>query len=170
METFEAITLFLVDKIGNITQTQWNKLLFFTDGAGVCIDTQYTDFTYIKLPYGPVPDNYSELIYSMHYKEIIKEENSFDSKITLSKALNHSDNLLNAEKIIKKNRKLQDVIDTIIKTFKDWSAAKLSGFSHELDAWKIPPMYSTIDLNTLKNDSFLKERFGEADFGKLLFS
>ena len=169
MELSDAITICLIEDIDDITQTQWNKLLFFTDGAGACKDRQFTDFTYIKLPYGPVPNNYSELINSMHYRGIIQIENSPDNKISLRKSDDHIPNLENAKNVIGDTRDLKTIVEKIVKIFKDWSAVKLSSLSHELDAWKNPSMYAEIDLKDLKNDTFLKERFGEANFRKLLF-
>lgn len=173
MNINETITVYLVDKIEDISQTKWNKLLFFIDGAGVCLSDQFTAFQYIKLPYGPVPDGYTDILTEMHFQEVIKKsrtDNVFDSKIFIEKSKNHDDLLIEANKEIGENANLEKVLKKIVETFKNWTAVKLSDFSHELDAWKNPTMYSGIDLSVLKEDNFLKREFGEANFGKLLIN
>ncbi|EMO82124.1 MULTISPECIES: Panacea domain-containing protein [Leptospira] len=171
MQKYEAITIFLLEHISDLSQTKWNKLLFFVDGAAQSyLSQQITDLKYIKLPYGPVPFDYSNKIQSMHYNKIIKREavnGSFDNKIFIKKTANYEDQLLNVKtEFIDSNQIL--IIQKVIEVFKTWTANLLSDFSHELDAWKIPKMYSDIDLNTLKNDNYLKKKYNEPNFGNLL--
>lgn len=173
MEKHEAITLLLLKTIKDLSQTKWNKLLFFIDGASSCFNDKITGLNYIKLPYGPVPQNYSEIIHGMANKEIISINNNynnvFDNKIFINKNDKFSYNYEKAENIIS-NETHKEIIGKSIEVFNKWNAVQLSDFSHELDAWKKPDMYSQIDLELLKNDSFLSENYGEGNFGKLIVS
>ncbi|MES0489181.1 MAG: Panacea domain-containing protein [Leptospirales bacterium] len=177
IDIHEAITLYLLNKdVRYLSQTKWNKLMFLIDGAYVCLnDKQLTTFEYIKLPYGPVPDNYSKIINKMYYNDIINkntEQNLFDSKIILEKNDHFSVNMDLANNVIDNYESLKynvkTILDSVVKLFHDWTASDLSDFSHELDAWKLPEMYTPIDLNTLKSDTFLNSEYGNPNLGKLV--
>ena len=168
MKTFEVITICLVDKIKNITQSKWNKLMFFVDGYGASQNNQFTNFNYIKMPFGPVPENYSNLLFEMNARDIIKTNKAINGKISLEKSKNHDKNYKQAMKILNSNKALKNAIEYIIKTFKDWTATKLADFSHEFDGWQNPEMYQIINLEAFKNDSFLKKEFQESNFAQVL--
>lgn len=186
MEIYEAITIKLVDEMDKvaqgkykiaqgeykITQRKWNKLLFFIDGAGLCLNGKlFTDFRYIKLPLGPVPEDYAHHLKHMHGKEMI--ERIKEVEVSISKTLigeNNKELLNEANEEIQKHNKLEEIMKKIINIFMDWDDEKISDFSHEFDAWRKPSMYGTINMKKLKNDTFLKEEYGEGDFGKLIMN
>ncbi|MDI7206205.1 Panacea domain-containing protein [Leptospira santarosai] len=172
MEKYEAITLFLLEQISDLSQTKWNKLLFFIDGATRSVGNQVTDLKYIKLPYGPVPFDYSGKIQAMYYKGFISIQSPggfLDSKLFIIKPDKFEEKLDQAKRTIT-DQNHQKIIDKVFQVFKNWNANQLSDFSHELDAWKIPNMYSDIDLDTLKSDTYLKQKYKEENFGRLLLS
>ena len=76
----ELITMKLADSISDLSQTKWNKLMFFIDATGACLNNKtYTGFNYIKLPYGPVPQDYRSIIFDMVENEIVIEVKSVDA-------------------------------------------------------------------------------------------
>lgn len=169
MEKHEIITLLLIQReVPALSQTKWNKLMFFLDGFSMAweeIQTPLTDFDYIKLPYGPVPDRYSDILENMEEKGLItiaQKNTMYDSSKIIRQGLNSSD------RIPELDENEQIVIESILNVFRDWNATRLSNFSHSLDAWKRPPMYDRIDLSDLRSDSYLKKEYGEGNFANLL--
>lgn len=170
----EAITLYLALKISNLSQTKWNKLMFFIDGVGVCQNGfTFSGYNYIKLPFGPVPDNYRDEIRKMIFKGIVKREQYrgvTDSVMYIEATTDYNNKKNDIEQTINKKRDLKKILDQIIGIFSSWSAVKMSDFTHELKAWKKPKLLEKIDLSLLKNDPFLKKRFDEANFATLVMS
>lgn len=160
----ESITAHLASQVLDLSQTKWNKLMFYIDGAHFCqTKTSLTGIDYIKLPYGPVPNNYRQLLVKMAEKKVIAIDQGGDiANASRYITLKNGATSLNTDTL--------KLVEKIVSIFGGWTAVQLSNFSHRLDAWKIPEMYSTIDLSRLQKDNFLKTRFGQADFGKLILS
>jgi hypothetical protein len=168
MKIHEIITLHLIQsEVPALSQTKWNKLMFFIDGFSTAwekIGASLTELTYVKLPYGPVPDGYSEILDTMERDGLI--------------AIAQKNTMYDSSKIIQRGRDKQHppelgaeeklVIESILGVFKNWNATRLSNFSHSLDAWKKPEMYNQIDLSDLKNDSYLKKEYHEGNFARFL--
>lgn len=172
MEKHEAITLYLISKgVPVLSQTKWNKLMFFIDGLAAVWsekNSEITNFKYVKLPFGPVPDGYSEILNSMENAGyiVIKQKNTmYDTSKILAMGRKAPDDILSdlAPNEIK-------VLNAVLDVFREWNATRLSNFSHELKAWKRPDMYGQIDLRDLSDDPYLKKNFGEGNFANLLLA
>lgn len=173
MENHEAITLKLAKSINDLSQTKWNKLMFFIDSASICLnDHQLTNFSYIKMPYGPVPENYRSIIHSMKTNGIINVSTNLD----ISDAVRIIRPNINDTSIDEMNQMLSaidkkyNIVERIIKVFESWSAVELSNFSHMLNSWTEPNLYQNINLHSMKDDPYLKLNFQIGDFGQILFS
>ncbi|PKA22713.1 Panacea domain-containing protein [Leptospira levettii] len=173
MENHELITLKLAYSIDDLSQTKWNKLMFFIDSAAICLnDQQLTNFTYIKMPYGPVPENYRSIINEMKAKNIINVSTNLD----ISDAVRIIKPAMDLTYIDQVNQMLDTldkeftIIDRIINSFKNWSAVELSNFSHMLNSWIEPNLYQKINLDSMKDDQYLKQNFQLGNFGKILLS
>lgn len=171
MKNYEAITQKYARSIPDLSQTKWNKLMFFTDGASFCLrGITFSNFQYIKMPYGPVPNNYRDIIQEMQTNGTINVSTNLDIsdavriiKPPMELNLEMLDNFI--EELDSEFR----IVDRIISVFGRWTAVQLSDFSHLLDAWIRPSIYSNIDLSSLREDSFLKEEFSNGNFGEVLF-
>ena len=182
MDAIKKITAYLAssDDVLNLSQTKWNKLLFFIDSVKFCKDKQtFTGMKYLKFPYGPVPENYRSIIYNMVEDELLDADEylaSFDSARFLktntenNKCKEILESLDKATNNDQETLMLKNTLDKIIKIFGQWTAVKLSEFSHLLDAWRNPGMYEEIQLGTMKNDTFLKKEFKEGNFANLVLS
>lgn len=171
MEIHEALTILLSKNTTNLSQTKWNKLMFFIDGAYY---TQFqitaTNFKYIKMPFGPVPNDYRDIISLMYFEKYISleaNENISDAVRIICPPKKKSF-IKEAETLIKSNENLNKYYKKVSTIFGDWTATRLSDFSHMMDAWKQTLMYEEINLEYLKKDKFLKTEYGISNFGKLL--
>lgn len=172
----EAITFQLASHIRFLSQTKWNKLMFLLDAVGFCkTDRTFSGYRYIKLLYGPVPDNYRSKIKAMIDKKIVsptKYNGYTDSVMQIEVLEERKDhNKKESAKAISafpSSDILSATIEKIIDIFREWTAVRLSDFTHELLAWKIPEMQGEIDLSLLKKDPFLQKNFGEANWGDLI--
>lgn len=170
LEIHDIITIYLSRNIKNLSQTKWNKLMFFIDGAGVCkTGNLFTTFKYIKLPYGPVPDNYKQIIEEMARKELVKITKQIDISDS-AKFIQTVEKDYSIDDEIKKTNTLDTVLRKTIELFGDWTAIQLSNFSHKTDAWNNAIMFGTIDMNKLKDDSYLKTKYKNGNWGDLLLS
>ena len=164
----EKVTIYLANNVEKLSQTKWNKIMFFIDGTSQSYrNERVTDYNYLKFPYGPVPEDYNRKVNDMITKNLIKKDNY----------KGFSDFMMYIEAETDTKGYIQDIpqntlsiINKIIDIFGDWSAVKMSDFSHELDAWKNSKLYQEINLNILKEDPFLKREYKEANFGKLVMS
>lgn len=169
--TFEAISYKMAKTVTDLSQTKWNKLMFLLDGVSYCRqDQSFTGFTYIKLPYGPVPNNYRSLLNAMNDAGFIAIETntaiSDAAKFITPKVSAAFD--AESDQLIKSNPLLPEALEIVLKIFGDWSAATLSEFSHLLDAWKSAAMFEKIDLGSLKNDPYLKKEFGQENLADII--
>ncbi len=167
----EAVTFRLATEISDLSQTKWNKLMFFIDGVSFCRrGLCYTDLQYIKLPYGPVPNNYEDKVYRMIQNNIIEKEpyQGFMDSMMYMKAVKKPETEAEMEKTIRGQEALEDVLNKVIAIFRAWTAGKMSNFTHELAAWKNAALFKKIDLALLKNDPFLKKTFNQANLAHLI--
>lgn len=172
MNTIQAITVILAHKTSNLSQTKWNKLLFFIDGAVAALEDAEKGATavgYVKLPYGPVPNGYRDLIANMQFEGLVQLQNprsSFDAAVYVRPG--NTTEQTARDFLKSQGGELPAIVDKVLSVFGSWTAGRLSNFSHELDAWKNAQMYEVISLLSLRKDSYLRMKYREENYGKLL--
>jgi hypothetical protein len=142
----------------NLSKTKWNKIMFFTDLAFYTCDKNnyssmvYTGLDYIKMPYGPVVNNFNMII-----NEVAKINNlqiktyfGFDANASqyIEPINNISDNTINVPDFE------STVISNVINKLINLTAGKLSDFSHKLSIWKIPNMYELLNFEYANYDKY----------------
>lgn len=159
-----TITYYLAKNVSGLSPTKWNKLLFFLEGAFLCQhDHQISGVQFIKMPYGPVVSNYTACLQRLHESQNIQ--------VRLNLSVSESAKVIQSGSIAPTNTldsNEQAALEKVVTIFGTWTAAKLSNFSHLLEAWKKPQMFQTINLKELKSDTFLAAQFKEPDFGRLV--
>jgi hypothetical protein len=165
-ERVEYITLeSLKADVKSFSKTKWNKIMFFTDLAFYTCDnsdysdTVYTGLSYIKMPYGPVVDNYNAIIDTVIRDNNlqIKMYSGFNSGV--SQYIEPVDGI-NNNIIISDFEK--NIIYNVINKFINLTASKLSDFSHKLTIWKAPGMYDILDFAYARYDNY---KINENDIG-----
>ncbi|WP_082288181.1 type II toxin-antitoxin system antitoxin SocA domain-containing protein [Leptospira noguchii] len=150
--------------------------MFFMDGAIASLTDSnlgITDLQYVKLPYGPVLDGYKQKLQDLVENKILKMDRFpavSDSSVFLYPIPN-TDLKQEADFWLSdQSAETKIIYQKIVSYFGPHNAVQLSNFSHKLDAWRKPEMFSTIQLNSLSKDSFLKEKVGNENFGKWILT
>lgn len=115
-----------------IFKTKLLKELFYCDflnykESGYSI----TGLEYARLPFGPVPDDYEDIICSLienKQLQCITEIVNGVEKNTLKSTSEFSKEVFSNEEL--------EVIERVIKKFKDYTVGKIEDYSHEERAWK----------------------------------
>jgi transcriptional regulator with XRE-family HTH domain len=133
-QKMQNIILYILNKCGskaNFGKTVLNRMLYFSDFDFYEIYEEHlTGSVYKKLPYGPVPESIDNILSFMIDKEmIIRIDTDYgsDSKqryIAVEKADLRG---LRAHEI--------EVIDNVINKYSDWTANKISDYSHRDMPW-----------------------------------
>ncbi len=131
---FKNVLLYILERCAgkpNIGETALNKLLYFCDFNYYEIYEEHlTGARYKKLPFGPVPHKLDSIINSMIQANQLKRIKTtyFDFPQTRYIPLEKTDlsHLSAAEKT---------VIDQVINQMSDWSANKISDYSHKDMPW-----------------------------------
>jgi transcriptional regulator with XRE-family HTH domain len=141
---FTEVLLYLLEKTAgkpNIGETVIYKLLYLADyNYYELYEEQMTGATYKKQKYGPVPVEFSKIIESMekeHKIKVIKDKYyNYTQKryIPLQKA-----------DLSKLKASEKDILDKVIEQYSDWSAQRLSEYSHEDMPWKATKDKNIID-------------------------
>lgn len=134
MEKFKNILLYILNKCGgkaNFGKTVLNKILYFSDFDFYEIYEEHlTGALYKKLPYGPVPEDIESILSFMVEKGQLKRFETEYGSYPQTKyiALQEADlrNLQAHEK---------DILDKVIDKYSDWTATKLSEYSHKDMPW-----------------------------------
>lgn len=143
----------------NLSKTKWNKYIFFIDcvrfNSTAHQKKTLTGATYIKMPYGPVVENFENIIDTLPVimpMKVVRYAGYSTSNMTfIEKAAEFEKN-----KAYSYLKELDlNIIDAVISVFKKYTAKQLSDFSHELDAWKQTFMFNEIDFKTTEQDSYL---------------
>jgi hypothetical protein len=127
---FNAILYFCK---GGVFKTKLNKLLFYADFK------HFKDYTvsitgarYVHIPFGPAPEKYSLYLATLLENGAIKVEEYFFSEDVIGEEFISSkepDLLLFSDSELK-------VLSTVKEYFKDFSAKKITDFSHDEEAYK----------------------------------
>lgn len=141
IELVENIVSYISSEVGNLTITSVNKYLWYIDMLafkknGVSI----TGLTYEKQKYGPtIIDKKYELISMLDkkYKRIDYDDETGTKTIIIGKGNYNLNKLKPSEK---------EVIDTIIKLFKNKNVNEISNMSHNEEGWKKTDMLKNISF------------------------
>ena len=127
----------------NVGDTVLNKLLYFCDfNYYELYEEHLTGLRYKRLPYGPVPQNLNGIVQQMVKDKLLKQVNAEyrGFKQTRYLPLEKADlkQFLAAEKA---------VIDDVIMSMGDWTATKISEYSHRDMPWLATEEGTYIDYN-----------------------
>ncbi|MCB2313249.1 DUF4065 domain-containing protein [Clostridium tagluense] len=133
IERVENLISYIADKVDNLYKTSLNKYLWFIDFENFKENVRsITGLRYVKQQYGPVIENKG-------YESII---NLLDDKFYKEETEDNYNNSTTTKLISKKNYDMSiyaqeemDVIDAVIKRFKDISCSKISDESHKESGW-----------------------------------
>jgi len=135
LEKLKNMILYLVKRLDGMLETKLNKLLWYCDFLHFKeTSVSITGAQYIRLPYGPVPDNYERIIGIMQPELLDKDEIPFNTKegIVLGKqftALVEPDESIFSEKEIQ-------VMNFIADTFRNDTSTSIMNKSHQETAYK----------------------------------
>lgn len=131
---FKTVLLYILEKCAgkpNIGETALNKLLYFSDfNYYELYEEQLTGAEYKKLQFGPVPETIKEILTTLEDEgKILRLKTEyFNFQQTRFIPLDKADlKILKASEI--------KVIDDVIDRFSEWSASKLSDYSHKDMPW-----------------------------------
>ncbi|MEP7253310.1 MAG: type II toxin-antitoxin system antitoxin SocA domain-containing protein [Ginsengibacter sp.] len=141
---FKNILLYILERCAgkpNVGETVLYKLLYFSDfNYYELYEEHLSGARYRKLPYGPVPLSFENIVSSMIEKgEIKKIKTEYFNKLqTRYLPLQKADltKLMASEK---------EVIDKVIEQMSDWSASGISDYSHNDMPWKASKEGKIID-------------------------
>ena len=134
LEKLKNMILYLVKRLDGILETKLNKLLWYCDFLNYKeTSVSITGSQYIRLPYGPVPDNYERIIGIMQPELLDKDEIPFNTKegMVLGKqftTLVEPDESIFSEQEIK-------VMNFIADTFRNYTSTTIKEKSHQETAY-----------------------------------
>lgn len=143
-EKFKNVLLYIIERCGgkpNVGETVLYKLLYFSDFNYYEIYEEHlTGARYCKLPYGPVPLRFDSILDEMIGKKEIErlktEYHGYPQIRYLALKAADLKTFSAAEK---------EVIDKVIDQFSDWTAKKISYYSHEDKPWRATDENEIID-------------------------
>ncbi len=145
-EKFKNTLLYILERCGgraNIGETVLYKLLYFADFNYFERYNNYlTGATYRKLPHGPVPYEFYDIVNNMiENKElkIIQSQYHGYKQTRYFPLINANLELLKASE--------KNVIDKVINQLSEYSASEISDYSHGDMPWKQTKEYDDIDYN-----------------------
>ncbi len=159
---FKEILMYILEKTAgkpNVGETVLYKLLYFSDfDYYEQYEQHLTGAAYRKLPYGPVPQKLDSILDAMikdgGLQRISTEYHGFPQKryIPLRKA---DISVLSASELA--------VIERVIQQYSDWSARKISEYSHKDMPWKASEDGEIIDyeLAFYREAPFSARRYDE---------
>ncbi len=125
---FKDVVLYLTRK--TIGKTKLMKELFYTDFLYYKnYGSSLTGLTYVKLPHGPVPDNYETLL------EILND-NDFVEITSIIKGNYEENSIAGKNKDYDLSLEEKKLIDEIINYFADYTGSQISDYSHQEKAWQ----------------------------------
>lgn len=123
-----------------IYKTKLLKELFYCDFLNYKeYGYSITGLEYARLPFGPVPDDYENIIYSLIEKnklENITEINDNIEKNTLKSILQNPQDLLEISAVETFTKNELEIINKVIEKFKNYSVKEIEEYSHQEKAWQ----------------------------------
>ncbi|MCK9399143.1 MAG: DUF4065 domain-containing protein [Bacteroidales bacterium] len=133
---FKNVLLYILERCAgkpNVGETVLYKLLYFSDfNYYELYEEQLTGASYRKLPYGPVPQKLDAIINQMidqsQLQRVKTEYHDYPQARYLPLVKADLTQLKASEK---------EVIDRVIEQMSDWSAARISNYSHKDMPWLV---------------------------------
>jgi len=160
--------------ISDLSKTKWNKLLFFVDLAHYTKPESraprrtLTGFDYIKVPYGPVIQDFNKVLFQLKNENVV----AIESFVGYS-----ANNLSYLRRPEGRQVQVQDldaeashIAERVIRLFGKYTALKLSELSHMLTLWKGADMYQMIDFDKAFADTFIQSSSKYKSFYELAMS
>ena len=144
LKRFKNVLLYILEQCSgkpNVGETMLYKLLYFSDfNFYELYEEHLTGANYRKLQFGPVPHNI----------ESVLEQMRLDKEIQVIKTVHHGFTQKRYISNVRANLKdisaaEVEVIDHVIDQFADWTASKISEYSHKDMPWKATPDGEFID-------------------------
>ena len=135
LEKIKDTILYIISSSSIVLKTKLNKLLWYIDFLYFKIySVSLTGCTYVHLPYGPIPNNYDDIINLMMHEGLLeKNEIMFNKKKGIV-----GEQLVPRVKIDK--TKFSDdelnVINFVLAHFKDFSCGDITDYSHKEKPYK----------------------------------
>ena len=134
VDKFKNILLYILERCAgkpNVGETVLNKLLYFCDfNYYELYEEQLTGASYLKLPYGPVPQKLDFIINQMIENGQLQRVKTEYSGIAQTRYLP-----LEKANLTELKASEKEIIDRVIDQMSDWSAVALSNFSHKDIPW-----------------------------------
>jgi hypothetical protein len=128
----------------------------------------YTGLRYIKMPYGPVVDNYNVIIDSVAKNNNLQVKmcSGFDAGV--SQYIEPVGDIINNITTVSDFEK--NIIYKVINKFINLTASSLSDFSHKLAIWKASGMYDFLDFKYADYDKYKINEDNIGTFYQLVMS
>jgi len=136
VDKFKNVLLYILERCAgkpNVGETVLYKLLYFSDfNYYELYEEQLTGATYRKLPYGPVPQKLDTIINQMIDKSQLQRVKTEYHDYPQTRYLP----LVKAD-LTQLKASEKEVIDRVIEQMSDWSAARISNYSHKDMPWLV---------------------------------
>lgn len=144
-EKFKTVLHYIISKCGhqdNVGKTVLYKLMYFSDFDFYEIyEEKMTGEDYVKLPRGPGPENFNEVIGELETEgKITQAIINFDNGAHQYRYFSKNDpsiDLLSSQEL--------DVINNVLNKCSSMRAGAISNYSHEDLPWQATDMYDVID-------------------------
>ncbi len=131
---FKNVILYILEHCAgkpNVGETVLYKLLYFADfNYYELYEEQLTGATYCKLPYGPVPQNFDQIVNQMTGQQQLQKVKTNYHGYPQTRYLP-----LEKANLTELKASEKEVIDRVIEQMSDWSAAAISAYSHKDLPW-----------------------------------
>jgi uncharacterized phage-associated protein len=135
IEKFKNVLLYLLECCAgkpNVGETVLNKLLYFCDFNYYEIYEEHlTGARYKKFPFGPVPQHFNSIINQMVANNQLQRIKTEYHGLTQTRYLP-----LTKPDLTQLSAAEKTVIDDVIRLMGDWSANKISEYSHQDTPWR----------------------------------
>ncbi len=163
-----AALVLLLTENEEVSRTSLNKLLFFTDVAYfIRTGKPFSESRYIKMQYGPVPENISHIREILIATGWIQEEEQNDQVLYSYYYKNIADTSTMDKiknKIRENDPELLEIIQKVNLKLRPKTAGELSRISHMYEPWKSALWNDELDFERIKlDDSFKKWLEDELD-------
>jgi len=134
LEKLKNMIIYLVKRLDGVLSVKLNKLLWYCDFLHFKeTSVSITGTRYVRLKYGPVPDNYERITSIMQPELLDEDEIEFDTERGIVgaqfTALVEPDNSLFSEKEM-------EVMNFIADTFRNYTSTEIKNKSHQETAYK----------------------------------